>query len=555
VRLGDTSRRRDHGRAWAQCGDEDTEGESEIGAHDCVIIGAGHNGLTTAFYLAKAGLKPLVLERRAVVGGCAINEEIAPGFIGPTLAHAIGPLRPSVVRDMQLASRGAEMINPDPRLVALAPDGKALTFSSDIARTADAIRPFSDADATKYPEFCAVLERLGAFLSPLLEMTPPSLDGPGAGEMWELLKTGRRFRALGRTDGFRLLRWMPMAAADLVAEWFATDLLQAAIAARAIFGVAQGPWSAGTGAVLLLNAAVDPAPGGSSITVKGGVGALTRAMADAARHAGADIRTSAGVRHVLVRDGRATGVVLEDGTELPARAVISNADPKRTLLDLVDPIELDPTFLRRVRNYRCPGTSAKINVALSALPTFHGVANPSDLKGRIQIGPGIDYLERAFDASKYGEISREPYLDVMFPSLHDPALAPSGAHVMSIYVQFAPRTLARGRAWTEASSELAANVMRTLAQYSPGIERLVVHQQVVTPHDLESTYGLTGGHILHGEPALDQLFTMRPMLGWAQYRTPIAGLYMCGAGTHPGGGVTAGSGRNAAREIAADLRK
>jgi phytoene dehydrogenase-like protein len=520
-----------------------------------ILIGAGHNALTTAFYLARAGLKPLVLERRAVVGGCAINGEIAPGFTVPTLAHAIGPLRPSIARDMKLASRGVEFVHPDPRLVALAQDGRALAFSTDIGRTVDAIRPFSDADAANYPEFCATIGRLAAFLSPLLETTPPSLDGPAAGEMWELLKTGRRFRGLGRNDGFRLLRWMPMAAADLVAEWFSTDLLQAAIAARAIFGVAQGPWSAGTGAVLLLSAATDAAPGGSSVTVKGGVGALTRGMADAARQAGVEIRTSSPVSRVLVKDGRTTGVVLEDGTEIVGRAVVSGADPRRTFLDLLDPVELDPTFLRRVRNYRCPGTSAKVNLALSALPTFHGVANPSDLKGRIQIGPGIDYLERAFDASKYGEISREPYLDIMFPSLHDPSLAPPGAHVMSIYLQFAPYVLANRRSWSDASGELASNVMRTLAQYSPGIEQLVVHQQIVTPHDLESTYGLTGGHILHGEPALDQLFTMRPFLGWAQYRTPIAGLYLCGSGTHPGGGLTGGSGQNAAREIVRELRK
>ncbi len=402
--------------------------------------------------------------------------------------------------------------------------------------------------------FCGTLGRLGGFLGELLERTPPSLDGPGVGELWDLLKTGRRFRALGRSDAFRLLRWMPMSAADLVGESFSTDLVQAAIAARGIFGVAQGPWSAGTGAALLLNAAVDPAPGGSSVTVKGGPGALTRAMADAARQAGAEIRTGVSVARVSVRDGRATGVVLEDGTELPARAVVSNADPKRTLLDLVDPIELDPGFLTRIRNYRTPGVSAKVNLALSALPSFTGVANPSDLKGRVQIGPSIDYLERAFDASKYGEISAEPYLDITFPSLHDPSLAPAGAHVMSVYVQFAPFRLANGGSWKDARHELSRRVLSTLSGYAPGIERLVVEQQVITPEDLETTYGLTGGHILHGEPSLDQLFTMRPVLGWAQYRTPIDDLYMCGSGTHPGGGVTGGSGQNASREIVRDLR-
>lgn len=519
-----------------------------------VIIGGGHNGLTTAFYLAKAGVKTLVLEKREIVGGAAVTEALAPGYRCPTLAHAIGPLRDAVVRDMRLAARGIEFIRPDPRLVALSPDGRALVFSTDVGRTAQAIRPFSDADAARYPDFCAVLERLGAFLGELLAATPPSLDGAAAGELWDLLKTGRRFRALGRGDGFRLLRWMPMAAADLVGEWFTTDLLQAAIAARGIFGVSQGPWSAGTGAVLLLNAAADPAPGGSSVMVRGGPGALTRAMADAARQAGAEIRTNAGVRQIIVRDGGATGVVLEDGSEIAAQTVVSNADPRRTLLGLIDPIELDPGFLTRVRNYRSRGTAAKVNLALSALPAFKGVANPSDLKGRIHIGPGIDYLERAFDASKYGEISAEPYLDVTFPSLHDPSLAPAGGHVMSIYVQFAPYTLADGRGWSDARRDLSASVMRALSPYAPDIASLVVDQQVLTPADLESEYGLTGGHILHGEPSLDQLFTMRPILGWAQYRTPVRHLYLCGCGTHPGGGVTAGSGANASREILRDLK-
>jgi phytoene dehydrogenase-like protein len=519
-----------------------------------IIIGGGHNGLTAAFYLASAGVKTLVLERRDIVGGAAVTEELAAGYRCPTLAHAIGPLRESVVRDMRLAARGVEFIRPDPRLVALSPDGRALVFSPDVARTVQAIRPFSESDAARYPEFCSALERIGGFLAELLEATPPSLDGPGAGELWDLLKTGRRFRALGRSDGFRLLRWMPMAAADLVGEWFSTDLLQAAIAARGIFGVSQGPWSAGTGAVLLLNAAVDPAPGGSSVMIKGGPGALTRAMADAARQAGADVRTSTPVQHIVVRDGRATGVVLEDGTEIAAQTVVSNADPRRTLLGLVDPIELDPGFLTRVRNYRSRGTAAKVNVALSALPAFKGVANPSDLTGRIHIGHGIDYLERAFDASKYGEISAEPYLDVTFPSLHDPALAPAGAHVMSVYVQFAPYALANGRNWSDGRRDLAASVLRALSPYAPDLASLIVHQQVLTPTDLESEYGLTGGHILHGEPSLDQLFTMRPVLGWAQYRTPIRGLYLCGTGTHPGGGVTAGSGANAAREILRDVK-
>ena len=519
-------------------------------AHDVIVIGGGHNALVAAFYLAKAGKKPLVLERRHVAGGCATSEEFAPGFRSSTLAHTLGPLRPAIVNDMQLARRGVTFVQPDPRLVAVAPDGRALVFSTDPGRTAEAITPFSTKDAARYPEFCAAIDRIGAFLSELLETTPPSIDSPSAGELWELLKTGRRFRALGKKESFALLRWGPMAVADLVAEWFETDLLMASVAARAIHGTAMGPWSAGTGAVLLLAAAIDPQPGGSSATAVGGPGAVTRAMADAAREAGAEIRTGADVARILVKDGAVIGVALADGTEILASTVVSGADPRRTFLRLVDPVELEPEFRTRIRNYRCPGTVAKMNVALRALPAFRGL--PADaagsLRGRVHVGPGIDYLERAFDASKYGEMSRSPYLDITFPSIVDPSMAPSGRHVMSVHMQYAPFKLKAGT-WSGQESAIADTVLRTLETYAPGITALVEHRQVITPLDLENVYGLTGGHIHHGELALDQLFTMRPTLGWANYRTPLQGLYLCGSGTHPGNGLTGASGLNASREI------
>jgi len=518
---------------------------------DTIIIGGGHNALVTAFYLAKAGRKPLVLERRPIVGGCAITEDFAPGFKSATLAHAFGPLRPSIVRDMQLERRGVKFVRPDPRLIALSRDGRAIAFSTDVKRSMEAIRPFSTKDATRYPEFCDTLARLGAFLDGLLEMTPPSIDAPSAGEMWELLKTGRRFRGLGKKDAFSLLRWGPMAVGDFVHEWFETDLLQAAIAARGIFGTSMGAWSAGTTAVLLLAAASDPVPGGSSVSAVGGPGAVTRAMAEAAREAGAEIRTGADVVRIIARDDSAVGVALADGTEIAARAVVSSADPRRTFLRLIDPMDLEPGFLTRIRNYRAPGTTAKVNVALRALPGFRGITGDpaATLRGRVHVGPGIDYLEHAFDASKYGEISSEPYLDVAFPSIADPSLAPSGRHVMSVYMQYAPFKLRNGASWESRRGALADTVMRTLEEYAPGITALAEHRQVITPDDLESTYGLTGGHIFHGELALDQLFTMRPTLGWARYETPLHNLYLCGSGTHPGHGLTGGSGQNAARAI------
>ena len=518
-----------------------------------VIIGGGHNGLVAALYLARAGHKPIVLERRSTVGGCAVTGEIGRGYRCPTLSHSVGPLRESILRDMQLARR-VEFVRADPCTVALDPNGAAVSFFQDVARTAEAMKKRSEADASRYAPFCETLRKLGAFLAPLLEITPPSLDGAAPRELWDLLKIGRRFRALGRTDGHRLLRWMPMAVADLVSEFLSDDLVQAAVASRAIFGANAGPWSAGTGAVLLLARAVDPAATGSSITVKGGPGALTKAMADAARDAGAEIRLGTGVTRILIKENRVIGVQLADGAEVRADTVVSNADPKRTLLDLVDPIELDPGFLSRLRNYRSVGSLAKVNLALSGLPTFRGLNAPTDLRGRIQVAPSIDYLERAFDHSKYGEISPEPFIEFTIPSLADPSLAPPGHHVLSAYVQFAPYKMANGRTWTGEREVLGDIVVRTLEQYAPGLSAMIEHRQIITPLDLENDFSLTGGHIFHGEPSLDQLFSMRPVLGWAQYRTPVGGLYLCGAGTHPGGGLTGGSGQNAVREVLKDLR-
>jgi phytoene dehydrogenase-like protein len=523
---------------------------------DVVIVGGGHNGLVAAFYLAKAGFKPLVLERRPQVGGAAITEEFHPGFRCSTLAHTAGPIRPDILSDMQLEKHGLKLLTPAVGATALSPDGHALTLYNDREKSSQEIAKFSQKDAAKYPQFQESLGKMGRVIGEALRLPPPNIDEPSKADLWGMLQTGRSIRKLGKQDMYRLLRWGPMAVADLVAEFFETELLRATIAARGIFGTFFGPWSAGSSLVLLIRAAGDPHPAGSAFFAAGGMGALTQAMASAAQQAGAEIRSGVEVIEVRVKDGAATGVVLATGDEIPARAVISNADPKRTLLKLVDPSHLTPDFVMKLQHYRMPGTVGKVNLALSGLPRFTALngGNGSALSGRIHIGPEIDYLEHAFDDSKYGNFSRHPYLEVTIPSITDPSLAPEGQHVMSIYVQYAPYKLKNGD-WESQRVAFGDTVVKALTQYAPNLPELILRHQIITPQDLEDVYGLTGGHIFHGELALDQFFTMRPLLDWARYRTPIANLYMCGSGTHPGAGLTGGSGANAAREILKDLKK
>lgn len=524
---------------------------------DVVIIGGGHNGLITAFYLAKAGFKPLVLERRAQVGGAAITEEFHPGFKSSTLAHNLGPLRADVVRDMQLERHGLKLTTPDINTISLLNDGRALILYSDVNKASQQIGQWSQKDAVGYVEFGKSLAKIGKVIGEALTLTPPDIDAPSSGDLWGMLKTGRSIRNLGKKDMYRVLRWGPMAAADLVAEFFESEPLRATIAARGIFGTFLGPWSAGSALVLLLRAASDPTPAGHVQFATGGAGAVTQAMAAAAKQAGAEIRNSAPVAEICIKDGVAAGVVLVSGEEISAKAVVSNADPKATLLKLVDPTYLAPDFVQKIKNYRSVGTVAKINLALSALPEFTALkskGNGNLLQSRIQISPEIDYLERAFDESKYGNFSRAPYLEITFPSISDPSLAPAGEHVMSIYMQYAPYKL-KNSEWESQRTALGEAVVKTIAQYAPNLPGRIVRHQIITPKDLEDTYGLTGGHIFHGELSLDQFFTMRPLLDWARYGTPIGKLFLCGNGTHPGTGLTGGSGANAAKEIVKALKK
>jgi phytoene dehydrogenase-like protein len=390
-------------------------------------------------------------------------------------------------------------------------------------------------------------------------MAPPALDDPNASDVIELLKTGRTFRALGKADAYRLLRWMPMAVADLVGEWFESEPLRATIAAGGIPGAFLGPRSAGSAAMLLLLGAGEGHPIATGWFARGGPGALADAMAAAAQAAGVEVRTRAEVARIDVADEAATGITLATGDQIAARAVVSGADPKRTLLGLLDPVHLTPNFVHRVQHIRARGTLAKVNYAVSALPRFTGLSardateQASALSGRIRLARDVDGIERAFDAAKYGGFADEPWIELTIPSITDPSLAPHGQHVVSAYVQYAPFHLKDG--WDASRDRFGDAATRTIARYGPGFESTIVAREVITPMDLENIYGLTGGHIFHGELALDQWFIARPLLGWARWATPVRQLYLCSSGTHPGTGLNGRSGALAARVVASALRR
>ena len=526
--------------------------------HDVIVVGGGVNGLVAAALVAKAGRRTLVVERTDRVGGCARTSEIAPGFRCTTLAHAAA-LSPAIVRALALERHGLTISRPAADVYAPTKDGAALVLWRDAARAAVEIRAFSARDSDRYARFLRSFGKIAGVLGALVDAAPPSIDDPSGGDLIELLKTGRRFRALGKADAYRLVRWMPMAVADLVAEWFESEPLGAAVAAGGVLGSFLGPRSAGSAALLLLLGAGEGHPLATGWFAQGGEGAIADALAAAARAAGVEIRTDAEVARIDVGGDAVGGVTLASGEQLSARIVVSNADPKRTLLGLVDPMHLAPEFIRRVQNIRAHGTLAKVNYAVSSLPPFLGLSRVDAaqrvfaLSGRVRLAADVDSIERAFDAAKYGALAEEPLIELRIPSVVDPSLAPPAQHVVSAYVQYAPYHL-RGATWDAERDRLGAVATRTIERYAPGFAASVVAREVITPLDLERVYGLTGGHIFHGELALDQLFVTRPLLGWARYATPIKNLYLCGCGTHPGTGLDGRSGALAAREILRAVR-
>lgn len=521
--------------------------------YDAIVIGGGHNGLTTAAYLARAGRKVLVLERRHVLGGAAVSEEIYPGFKYTVCSYVVSLLRPEVIRELQLPRFGLELLPLDNSFVPTE-DGDYVAMWSDEASTREEIKRHSKKDADAYPEFSQMLYQIGFAVKPILSSVPPDPASPGLGDARNAFDLLRHFKSLDKKTLHQLTKLMTMSAYDFLAEWFETDLLRATLSVNGIIGTLLGPRSPGT-AYVLLHHVMGEMDGAFTVWgfQKGGTGGVSNAIAGAARHFGAEIRCNAAVSQVIVKNGQAVGVALQNGEEIYASTIVSALDPHQTFLKLVEPKDLPSGLVESIRKFKFRGSSGKVNLALDGLPKFTAMPDPVLLQGVMDIAPNTDYLERAYDDAKYGEFSRRPYLDMIIPSTIDPTMAPPGKHVMSIFVQYAPYKLNGG--WDDQKREAFGDaVVNTLAEFAPNIKDLILHRQVLTPWDLERDFGLTEGNIFHGELTLDQLFFLRPAPGWSKYRTPIRNYYQCGSGTHPGGGITAGPGRLAALEILKDTR-
>jgi len=529
-----------------------------VSDHDAVVIGGGTNGLVCAAYLARGGASVLVLERADEVGGVARTAQIAPGFRAPALLHTVERFRRSIVRDLRLESRGLEVIRPPVTAFAPAREGEGIAVYPDPRATAEGLRSRSARDSDAFGSFDRRIRSIASFLAHVAATTPPDIEAPSLADAMTALRLGRALRRLGPRALHETLRVITMPVADLVGDALGDELLRGVVAARGVALTAMGPWTPGTASVFLMGSVGGGGAGGDTAYARGGPGALATALERAGRALGVEVRRAAEVAAVRTRDGRAVGVALASGEEISSRVVVSAIDPKRTL-GLVDPVVLGPTLLWRGSNIRTPGAVAKVNLALSSAPPFRGLEDPTVLTGRVVVAPSIDYLERAADDHKYGRASAGPFLEVTIPSLTDPTLVTDGGHVVSVlahHVPFAPRDEPKGKnAATKMRDAIGDLVLKTLEEYAPGLPDRVVARQILTPSDLEREFCLSGGCIQHAEPGLDQFFAWRPLLGHARYRFGVPGLYLAGAGAHPGGGITGAPGANAARQILADLKR
>ena len=523
--------------------------------YDVIVIGGGHNGLVNAAYLAKAGKKVLVLERRHVLGGAAVTEEIIPGFLFSECSYVVSLLRPEIIRELDLPRHGLEILPLDGTLSPM-PDGNHLWRMNDHAKSIREIRRHSRVDAEAYDEFSKMMTPMCRFVKPMLSMVPPDPTTLNPRDLKQLHFLMQRFRELSSDERYTLIQLMTMSSADFLDQWFETDVLKATMSASGIIGTFLGIRSPGTAYVLLHHymGEIDGAFRSWGFS-RGGTGAISNAIAAAAREAGVEIRTKAPVGKILVKEGRAAGVVLQSGEEIAANVISSSVDPHLTFEKFLEPSELPADFLEGVRRYKFRGSSGKVNIALDALPDFK--SRPGDgahLRGAISISPSMEYMERAYDDAKYGHYSRRPYIDMVIPSLTDPSVAPPGKHVLSCFVQYAPYKLAEGT-WDDQREAFGDNVIDTISEYAPNIKDIIVGRQILTPLDLEREFGLTQGNIFQGELSLEQLFFLRPVAGWAYYRTPVDNLYMCGSATHPGGGIMGANGRIASQVILKEWKK
>src|SRR5436189_1215368 len=520
--------------------------------YDVVVIGGGHNGLVNAAYLRAAGRKLLVLERRHVLGGAAVTEEINPGFKYSVCSYVVSLLRPEIIRDLDLPRHGLEILPLDGTFTPML-DGDYLWRVKDHAKTRQEIARHSKLDAEAYDEYGKAMVEMAHFVKPIMNMTPPDPASLNPKGLMELLTMGRRFQKLSTDDKYNQVQLMTMSAVDFLDQWFETDVLKATMSASGIIGTFLGVRSPGTAYVLLHHymGEIDGAFRSWGLS-RGGTGAISNAIAGAAREAGVEIRTKAPIVKILTKNGRARGVALQDGEVLSAQIVSSSVDPHLTFEKFLEPDELPGDFLEAVRRYKFRGSSGKVNLALDAPPNFKCLPGPgAHLRGAISISPGMEYMERAYDDAKYGNFSHRPYIDMVIPSLTDPSVAPPGKHVLSCFVQYAPYKLAEGT-WDEQREAFGDNVINTIAEYAPNIKDIIIGRQILTPLDLEREFGLTQGNIFQGELSLEQLFFLRPVAGWAYYRTPIRNLYLCGSATHPGGGIMGANGRVASQVILKD---